>query len=623
VSAGADSTRIVPSVPAGEVAYVEVRAWDCAKGASYEQALAAAGKVGRSATLALKTGGAGIPADFPADLVGLQSFSIAPEAIPPVVTITSPAAGVTHDERTLLAGTATDNASVAAVRWERDGQAIGSLALENGQFRVPDLRLHRGENRFRVVATDVAGNQGSAEVVVTWAPSRTLAVQNAAEQQEGRSLTLALELASEGDVAGLSFVLQYSPEYLAEPELAWSALVSSGISQVNCDTPGEIRATLSLPAATIPAGSQVLGQVSFRARSVPFSLETSVVPVVLDMADALGNKATFGTDTAAGTARILPRRIIGDNNANNRLDVGDATVMQRLIARFDIPRAWDVAANDLNQSRDLDSGDVIKVLRVVVGLDPQPEVPGGAGQHGFVAGGRAHVSLHAPVSQPPSEAAGESTALATDQLRASPGEFVTVQVWLKDLATAISAASFTLDYPADALRLLNQQALRLGPAAAADSALWNVAPSYEAQTGRVSVAAISANPWTLTSGVLAELTFQVQAGAAGQGRWPLQLSAVEVAGKNGYDVRRLPAATLGLNPPPPRLPGKLQLSGDTRRLSLEGELGLAYVVEASSDLLQWKTLMTVVNGDGVLEFVDPEAAAANVRFYRVKEATGH
>jgi formylglycine-generating enzyme required for sulfatase activity len=620
VSGGADPSRIVPSVPAGEVACVEVRAWDCAKGTSYEQALAAGGKVGRSQTLALKTGGRGAPPELPADLTGLQSFSIAPEAIPPVVTITSPAAGVTHDERALLAGAATDNAGVAAARWERDGQAVGSLALENGQFRVPDLRLHGGENRFRVVATDVAGNEGSAEVVVTWEPSRTLAVQNAAEQQEGRPITMALELASGGDVAGLSFVLQYSPEYLAEPELAWSALVSSGISQVNCDTPGEIRATLSLPAATIPAGSQVLGQLSFRARSVPSPLETSVAPVVLDVADALGNKVTFGTDTAAGAARILPRRIIGDNNANDRLDVGDATVMQRLIARFDIPRAWDVAANDLNQSRDLDSGDVIKVLRVVVGLDPQPEVPGGAGQHGLVAGARANVSRHGSATQPRSEAAAESTALVTDQLRASPGEFVTIQVWLKNLATPISAASFTLDYPADALRLLNPQAHRLGPTVAADSALWNVAPSYEAQTGRVSVAAISANPWTLTSGVLAEFTFQVQAGALGQGRWPLQLSAVEVAGKNGYDVRTLPGATLGLNPPPPRLPGKLQLSGDTRRLLLEGEVGLAYLVQASSDLQEWKDLKTLVNTDGVLEFVDPEAAAANARFYRVKEA---
>jgi hypothetical protein len=620
VSSGADARRIVATVPAGQAACVEMRAWESAKGTTYERALAAAGKIGHSEVLTITTGGAGQPPGFPADLVGLASFAIGRETIPPVITISSPVAGVTPDERAVLAGTVTDNAGVAAVRWERDGQALGSLALENGQFLVPDLRLHRGENRFRVVATDVAGNQGAAEVVVTWEPSRTLAVRNAAEQQEGRPMTMALELASEGDVAGLSFVLQYSPEYLAEPELTWSALVSSALSQVNYGTPGEIWATLSLPAAAIPAGSQVLGQVSFRARSVPSPIETQVEPVVLDVADALGNKITFGTDTAAGTARILPRRIIGDNNANNRLDVGDATIIQRLIARLDVPRAWDIAANDLNQSLDLDSGDVIKVLRVVVGLDPQPEVPGGAGQLGFVADGRAHISLHAPVTQPRSEGAIESAILVADRLRASPGEFVTVQVWLKNLASSISAASFTLDYPADALRLLNQQAHRLGPAIAADSVLWNVAPGYDAQTGRVSVAAISANSWELTSGVLAEFTFQVQAGVANQSRWPLQLSAVEVAGKNGYDVRCLPTAALSLNPPPPRLPGQLQLSGDTRRLSVEGEIGLAYIVEASSDLLGWKPIKTLLNANGVLEFDDPEAAAANVRFYRVKEA---
>ena len=76
----------------------------------------------------------------------------------------------------------------------------------------------------------------------------------------------------------------------------------------------------------------------------------------------------------------------------------------------------------------------------------------------------------------------------------------------------------------------------------------------------------------------------------------------------------------GTAPPLPRLPGKLQISGDTRWLFVEGELGLAYAVYGSSDLLVWKPLQTVVNAAGVLEFADPEAAAANARYYRVKEA---
>ena len=62
--------------------------------------------------------------------------------------------------------------------------------------------------------------------------------------------------------------------------------------------------------------------------------------------------------------------ITGDNNANDRLDVGDATRIQRLLVRTrPIARAWDVIkANDLNGSGSLDPGDVTKVLRTVVGL---------------------------------------------------------------------------------------------------------------------------------------------------------------------------------------------------------------------------------------------------------------
>ena len=43
----------------------------------------------------------------------------------------------------------------------------------------------------------------------------------------------------------------------------------------------------------------------------------------------------------------------GDNNANNRLDVGDATRIQRLLVGLDRARAWDIKANDLNGSGDL------------------------------------------------------------------------------------------------------------------------------------------------------------------------------------------------------------------------------------------------------------------------------
>src|SRR5204863_449884 len=77
-----------------------------------------------------------------------------------------------------------------------------------------------------------------------------------------------------------------------------------------------------------------------------------------------------------------------DDNANNRIDIGDATIIQRLLTGLDPVRAWDVTGNDLNANDKLDSGDVIKVLRAVVGLDPQPSSPGALTGASTKIGGR-------------------------------------------------------------------------------------------------------------------------------------------------------------------------------------------------------------------------------------------
>jgi hypothetical protein len=72
---GQDTARIIPTVAPGAQAVIQVRAWD-ASYASYEAAAAAGGKAGASANLTVTTGGAGQPPSLPANLVGLQSFSL-------------------------------------------------------------------------------------------------------------------------------------------------------------------------------------------------------------------------------------------------------------------------------------------------------------------------------------------------------------------------------------------------------------------------------------------------------------------------------------------------------------------------------------------------------------------
>lgn len=71
--------RTVATVAPGTAGSFQVRAWLASAGTTYETALVAGGPTGFSNTFSVTTGGAGSPASLPADLVGLQSFSLVPE----------------------------------------------------------------------------------------------------------------------------------------------------------------------------------------------------------------------------------------------------------------------------------------------------------------------------------------------------------------------------------------------------------------------------------------------------------------------------------------------------------------------------------------------------------------
>lgn len=68
-------TRTIDTVAPGANAAIEVRAWDTSSGATF----AAASIKGSSPGLSIATGGSGTPPSLPANLVGLQSFSLVPE----------------------------------------------------------------------------------------------------------------------------------------------------------------------------------------------------------------------------------------------------------------------------------------------------------------------------------------------------------------------------------------------------------------------------------------------------------------------------------------------------------------------------------------------------------------
>jgi hypothetical protein len=63
---------------------------------------------------------------------------------------------------------------------------------------------------------------------------------------------------------------------------------------------------------------------------------------------------------------------------------------------------------------------------------------------------------------------------------------------------------------------------------------------------------------------------------------------------------------------------------DGLRLTLQGEFGATYVLEASPDLATWSVLetLTVTNPNGTVTYLDPESPRGSQRFYRAVKQPG-
>ncbi|MCX6922868.1 MAG: immunoglobulin domain-containing protein, partial [Verrucomicrobia bacterium] len=82
-------TVTVTGIAAGANAAIQMRVWETAYGTTYEQALAAGSKTGRSTILTLTLGGGGSPPTPAASLTGLQPFSLtggSSQNQPPTIT---------------------------------------------------------------------------------------------------------------------------------------------------------------------------------------------------------------------------------------------------------------------------------------------------------------------------------------------------------------------------------------------------------------------------------------------------------------------------------------------------------------------------------------------------------
>jgi hypothetical protein len=375
------------------------------------------------------------------------------------------------------------------------------------------------------------------------------------------------------------------------------------LNLVNTNVAGEVTATLAVPAGTtLPGGLAQVAQVQFQTRSVPSDVQPVFGLQQVQMSDGNGQALVFGTDEVDGTGSILMRRFLGDINGNNRLDVGDAALMQQLLTGLEEKRPWDDADNDLNGSGALDPGDVVMVLSVVVGINPQPQSAEGASP-----GGRRE--------QGPTGGLAPQAVLVADRTVLNPGDAVTVRVVLTNLPTTILGASLVVDYPSDALQLTARTNGALVPAGTLVA--WN-----ERQAGHLPFAASSATAWPATNGVLVQLTFTATTGIGTEANWPVTVRSVETSA-DGYDNLTLPTATLTVAPAV-----QLQITSFGKNQDGHWEFHFAssnigsVLIESSYNLRDWQPVVTLPAGTLSYTLTDPGVPGQQARFFRASGPSG-
>lgn len=500
----------------------------------------------------------------------------------PSLALVSPTDTVASLDVVTLAGSVADNDVVAGVQWWLNGESRGSVEVNQGVFRVEGVRLRSGnssgdrENRLVVVARDLTGNATTNSLVIVWTPNALLAVGSPQETSEGRTVTFPLHLRSLVPVAGLSLRLGYDADFLGDPQFQWIGTTASGLGSVHLEGPGRLVASVAAPFDLFAAGLQPLGTVSFRVRSLPFRMRTYIEPELIEISDAMGDPIE-GVDAQYGSAFIRPRQVVGDANGNRRLDIGDATLVQRMVIGLDPVRPWDLGLNDLNGNNRLDSGDVVRLLRVVAGLDAQP--PGALS----VAPSAQLISRR--------NAFTASTGVADARMEPAtvtvhPGQTFRLQLKVGGLGQPIRGAAFDLAYP-NRFVALQPNGVRGGNLLPA-----GVAPTLTNDWGRGHVRFAAATPtnWVSTEGVLAELDFVVVQAAPDDQVLPIEIRALEVS-SDGYDMRSLPVNVTAVSTPEAlRRPVVIHLgsTGDNGwSFDLLAPPESILVLETSSDLQHW------------------------------------
>jgi hypothetical protein len=257
--------------------------------------------------------------------------------------------------------------------------------------------------------------------------------------------------------------------------------------------------------------------------------------------------------------------------------------------------------NDLNNTGDLDNGDVIKSLRTVVGLDPQPGPMGDAKR----------LSVALALEPTPASTHYRAELALLDGPTIQIGRPYRVAVKLKAGQGDLTGLSFSLKYPAS---------LELKDKAIAAGVPTDALPAWNVSGNRAKLAVIRPKAWAAHSGTVAVFTFEAKPEAAKQVTLPISLEDLEVADVD-EGLSAMPSVWLeiggGLESAPQLSVKRTYI--DTVTLEVFGAKGLTMALESSDDLSKWNEFKTVIgegNGSPVIVNITPPESVRN-KFWRL------
>ena len=109
-------------------------------------------------------------------------------------------------------------------------------------------------------------------------------------------------------------------------------------------------------------------------------------------------------------------------------------------------------------------------------------------------------------------------------------------------------------------------------------------------------------------------------GLPADGNWRLEVSAMEIARAEGYDLQTMSGTIWHLPPAPGSVWSAPAMTAKGLVFNFASQAEQSYTVEVSEDLTHWTLLTTVPGTDGLTTFTDAEAGQLTMRFYRVKPA---